>query len=382
MKATLLWLILWGGLCSPLAAQTLPPAVHQALYQSQQAQARGQDETEIRQPLEAVLAQGDKQAHPLLYLALGNSWYRQQQWQQALMAYREGARRYPRNPPLTLNRGVTAFHLQQFDEAARAFEQHATLVEQGSDSRYHAALAYAHSGQMNDCRRLMRSLAQTHPVMKVNWLQLWLSAEVDDGTPSLVQAALDRFLADQPAGIAGWQLQLQLALQQQQWEKALAALELLNRLGKEPNRMLLTQIYQQLDLRLAASRRLPSESSPKQRWRLLAAAGDLAGAAKVLSQQLQQQPTRQGFADLGQLYFRQGRWAEARQAFLPTGYEPLPAHHWLYAGYCALELGQLAQAAADFQQIDPASEHAAFAAAMVALLEPLQAEKLKSEKKI
>ena len=244
------------------------------------------------------------------------------------------------------------------------------------------AVFWLHHNQPNRAIPLLEVLAKDPSASQATRIA-FIEALVQSGKGKRANALLKELLNQYPEDQRIWRLQAWSALEQEDFGKAAAALEVAFRL-KPPEPMewkRLGNLY-----RLAGIPRKAALAYQKAFGRNPSAADfDLLAAAYEEAHQMKQalstaalsakaDPTAKRFSRLGQLYMIEGDWAKGLKAFQAAAQMADDGGvNSLKAGYAACELNQLAVAKTEFQsalqKADPKSQTARNAAQALKIIE-------------
>lgn len=330
----------------------LPPDVHQALYDAQEALKAGKP-SKARRILEDHLKSRPKAAHPMIYSLLGGAWHDMGDDGRALSAYEKGLALDPGSYPLHVNAGNAAYELERFAVAADHFLKASDLTtgDDGPDLRYQAAVAAYQGQDPGRSREILERLLKTRPSAPADWLRLYVHACLDLGEAGAATSRLESLLEQTPDAAEYWRLLARLRSENGDDPGAAAALEIAHALAapSAQEAETLAALYQHLGFSFKALVLLETlwdpNPSPEQLDRLaeLAAAASLTDrAAAFLDRRIAIQPDIDARVRKARYLIDAGRWNAARQS-LDACLREAPNHALarLLMGHCAMETGDL-----------------------------------------
>jgi tetratricopeptide (TPR) repeat protein len=293
--------------------------------------------------------------HSLLFYYLGNQYAKAQQPTKALAAYRQALDLNDQQPWLWQNYAKIAWDLRKYKIAAIALEQADTL-KPDVNIYFHAAVANIHAKQGDKALDMLEALIVR---AKENSADSWLETYVDqcqqhnDVTRGLV--SLQQWKPWLEEHREFWYLLAILHIQAQQYQQAVANLQVLESLGplnksrKELMANLLLQVkvpvrsaqlYQQLVDEYPMNQRYMSQLVTAYRLSL-----QPEKALNIVEKAIRTTPNVKWLKIKGELCFDLNKFKEAFQAFAGVlKLEPKTGSAYLYQGYCALQMDDKALA--------------------------------------
>jgi len=356
--------------CQPaLAGEAVKCGDKPDLLQSQrQAMARAEklmakDNKQAGRILAEYAQKHPKATHPDFSFLRGVIAYQDKKLAEAERHFSRAVDIWPCHVAALRNLAVTAYELGEPARAARLMlKAHENDEKSQLEHLYQAAAFYQAAGQASQALPLLEKLARNHDA-KPEWLKALVRANMELKRYQKAEAALKPLLEQHPADDSLWTLSAWLNLEQENYDKAAADLEVAYRLSPPPAAKWrgLADLYRLAGVPHKAARyfRRAFGRKPKAKeWDILAEvyleANDMDKALQAGNASLKQEPTVRRWRFLAQVYMRDKQYKEALRAYQSAArLSPKDVHLKLMAGYCAVQmedyqqaLDQLSQAAA------------------------------------
>ncbi|MFH1914322.1 MAG: tetratricopeptide repeat protein [Pseudomonadota bacterium] len=238
-----------------LAGERLPPLARQALHKAQMRMDAGQF-ADAALILGQYMAQPEEMIPSQAYLMLGSAHHQNNDKKKALDAFQNGLKAFPDNEQLTRNCAVACYELGHHADAGRLFEKaYALSTPRDPTLLFHAGSAYYIGEDFSAAARVLERLLADQAQPEKDWVRLAVHAHLEAGLYEKTEVMLRRYLADNPEDAPYWELLAKLHLDQEEYAKGAAALDICYRLrepsGKELER--LASLYTYSDAPLMAS---------------------------------------------------------------------------------------------------------------------------------
>lgn len=308
--------------------------------------------------LSAWLEQNPETSVALVYFDLAVNQFALDDTEQALAGFRVAVQTEPRFGRAWLRLGETAYGLEHYEEAARAFDRGRPLTPNASpEILYYAAVSWLQADRpelaVDRLMQLLQTPSAPHPL---EWYQTLVSAALSGNLGRQAEPFLDALLAERPADPQAWYLAFQLASGQERHRSAAIYLTITGYLRSltRSEWVHLGHLYQVLEVPLKAARcyqeamaltEEPTAADFEQLAGAYLAAHRPEEARQTLRTALDRVPSRQLWSLLGDLEYLQEEFTTALDGYRQScALDPEFGRGWLMQGYCALELGQEAQA--------------------------------------
>ncbi len=354
-----------------------------ALFKAKE-QGDGGDVAGAVATLRGVLLKHSGDDHPLARFHLAGHLALSGRPEEALAEYCAAVALAPHYGQAWLKLAETAYELERFGEAGRAFARaFATLDEPDPALLYFGAASHLLDQRPEAAAPLLEELVSgRHGEPRLEWYRALLSASLEMKAPERGQAALDQLLARRAGDPEAWQLAFQFAASRQDYERAAVALTITGYLRplSPLERLQLGDIYNAVGAPAAATvqyeQALADSSSTRDFERLASAyiaAHEQQRALHTLRRALEREPTVRLWALLGDLQYMSQQYDEAARAFGQcAALDPAYGRAHLMMGYCDVQLGRNEQALRHLQRAAEFPEQAAAAGDLIKRLDAMR----------
>jgi len=325
------------------------------LYQAQKALNVGDAEQSITM-LKSYIKEYPEEIPYQFHALLGASYHLMQNYVEAAQSFARALKLQPNSAQLSINLATCYYLADHYTQAGKQFSHSYTLSQpHNPELLYQSAIAFVQGEHYGRAKESLTTLLSSGSTIKANWYELLLSCHIELKEWNEGQKLLDLLLQQQPEHEPYWRLKAQIALQQEHYIDATAALEVSLRL-KGDNKTDLTQLaqlyhYLQAPLRAAELLKRAYGTTPSAEHSLEIAHLYQQGyayeqALDVVDKALIHAPQHQellGFK--AQLLYDQG---EYQQLLGMQSEKTLPIQH-LLQGYAAWHLGHWQTARTHFK---------------------------------
>ncbi len=360
----------------------LSPATRAALVKSQEALNQDQYE-KARQILSAYLKDHARQAPADVYWLFGNTWFLEDNLEQACMAYRKGMARFPENASLHQNYAVASYLRKDYAEAGdhfvRAFELESpkpdiSLLFKGG-SAYYNAKNYVRAKQV------LNRLIRTADTVKPQWRKLLVYSHVSLEKWRAAETALAPLLEETPRQPEYWKLLAKLHLNQNNYRDAAAALQISYEIDspEASSWANLADMYLYLNAPLKAGRCIAkgygedlSLEQCERMARAYARALRYDKAVDYINKAIAKEPSAERYKLRARFYYKDRRFADSLASFeKATQYAPGDDWARLMLGFCAMELDNWELARQAFSGAAKSEKYGSWAKSALAMVDDL-----------
>lgn len=359
----------------------LPSSARVVLVRARNRRQEG-DHAEAARLLSAWLEKNPEASVPLVRFDLAVNQLALENSEQALDGLRAAVQAEPRFGRAWLRLGETAYGLEHFEEAARAFDRGGPLTPNGSpEILYYAGVSWLQADRPELAVDRLMALLRTSPAPRpLAWYQGLAAAALRTDMAHEAEPFLNELLSAHPDEPQAWYLAFQLAAGQERHRSAAVYLTIAGFLRPltRSEWVHLGNLYQVLEVPLKTARCFQealalTEAPAAEDFERLATAFMAAHrpgeARRILRSALERVPTSPLWSLLGDLEYLQEDFSTALDAYGQScALDPGFGRGWLMQGYCALELGRDAQARL---HLEKAVKYEAQAASARALLQQL-----------
>ncbi|WP_291327542.1 tetratricopeptide repeat protein [Desulfovibrio sp. UCD-KL4C] len=305
--------------CIPCHAK-LSPKTHQILYKTQLL-LNDKQYAEAASILEEYINSSNEVIEDQVFLVLGGTMDKAGYKKKAYSTFIRGLEIYPKNELLCHNAAVAAYKLKRYIEAGKLLEKTYTLQKENDPETLFQAGSFYYQGEdfKSSARVLQKLILQTKSPSK-KWILLAIHALLEDKQLEKTKLMLLKYLKSTPEDSAYWKLFAKLHLDNEQFSKAAAALEIAYRLKRPslPELENLASIYRYKEAPLLAAETLVraygTSMKPDQALKLAtlyASAGRIGEAINCLENNSKNGST---FLKKGKLLFKARNFDKAEKA--------------------------------------------------------------------
>jgi len=354
---TLLVLLLFATDALAAKAPELSYRQKKILYQAQKSLQVGD-----AKQCAAMITQQQQKTNPLpapFYALLGTCYYQSQQYDLASQSFAQALAQQPEDADLSLNRATCLYQAGDYLQAGEQFSTTYRL-RSGRDSEllYQAAVAFYQGKDFQRASQSLQRLLSEATEPHTSWMELLLSCQLALHKWDEAGEQLQHLLRERPAHEPYWRLLAQLNVQQEHYQQATTAMEVMFQLKPPTNEDLknLAGLYNYLNLPLRAADLLrraygdrPTQQQVEELANLYQRGFDFRQALAVVELGLEQWEQSAALQNLRtRLFYEQGRYEELLIEE-PKGSQ-LTAQQHLLQGYAAWQLGRWTQACSFFKQ--------------------------------
>lgn len=348
----------WSASAEQAAPEKLPLQASRILYKAQQ-HFQIDAFRQCCQILEEYLQVHPDNPHGQIYLLLGNSYFKMNDFKQAQLAYGKGLQLRPEDPVFHLNLALALENDGQWQPAA----EHYLRAYRGQQERnpqllHQAGALLAKTKEYKRAAEILEQLVREHPPARAEWLELllYVDYELQDYTAAI--RVTEQLLTLQPLNTAYWKQLAQLHLNRKQYLKAAAAYEVAYRYQNPSPQDLeqLTELYLYLNLPLRAAETLEriaagnrSRSDLERLAGLYRRGGLPEKAEQCLTGIIERWPDARAYQLKAEFLYERSAFQQALQ-LLKTACARFPDHAELHLqrGFSAWQLEDWDQAAKSF----------------------------------
>jgi tetratricopeptide (TPR) repeat protein len=365
MLKTVLTLLLFAGafLCFPIGGYAQegeeqeeqeegPELTREAQVALVAAQDLYQQEkfAEARQPLLEFLDTQPEVIPEILYLMLGQIWYMDENFEEAMKVWKTGYEAFPESDEMLRSYAVATYYAEHYVEAGRLFEEYYDILEE-KDLEYlnNAAGAFYLGEDLDEAKRVFKRMIDLPGVPKIEWLdtviQICFEQEDIDEAQESVLMALDYY----PLNDTYWQWLFNIRIEKEDYLGGTSALEIQYHIKPPEDKDLwknLTDLYGYLNVPLRVAEDLPKSFQDKvledeyiQVARAYASAMRIDKAVSYLDGQISKNPTSGLMLEKGRLLLNARRNEDAIKALDECiEFDPNNGEAYLYKGFAAWDL--------------------------------------------
>lgn len=305
---------------------------------------------EARQPLLDYLATQPEYIPEILYLMLGQCWYLEDNFEEAMKVWKTGYEAYPENKELLYSCSVATYNAEHYVEAGRLFEKYYDIMEE-KDLEYlkNAAGSFYFGEDLDEAKRVFKRMIDLPGDPKPEWLdnviQICFEQEKMDEAQENVLMALDYY----PLNDKYWQWLFNLLMEKEDFLGGTSVLEIQYHIKPPEDKDMwrnLTDLYTYLNVPLRVAKDLPKSFQDKveeaqyiQVARSYASAMRIDKAVSYLDGLISKNPTSGLMLEKGRLLVNARRNKEAIKALDECiEFDPENGQAYLYKGLVAWDL--------------------------------------------
>ncbi|MCP4107830.1 MAG: tetratricopeptide repeat protein [Desulfobacteraceae bacterium] len=326
---------------------SLAPEEQKALYNAQES-IKKKNFKQARQQLLDHLKKHPAKPNPLVFYALGNTWYLEGNLKKASEVYEKGHALHPDSFLLCTNLAVVSYEIGNYIKAGQMFEK-AYKLGNPRDAEYlwQAGTAYYKAKNLKKAKSVLKQIMQTRADIKKNRVKLFIQVCLELKDWKEAEKLVTDFLNKYPDDSEYWKLLSHIRLKRGDYRGAAGILEILYKIRVPEQNELeeLANLYFYLNFPLKGIQCLEkaygSTPDPEQCEKISKAyiqAQQLDKAVIYLDMAIKQGRSYERLLEKGKLYYKWGRWDDAVKSLRECiRARPDSEFAHLLLGYCALE---------------------------------------------
>ncbi len=360
----------------------LSPATRSALVKSQEALDQEQYQ-KAREILSAYLKDHAQEARAEVYWLLGNTWFLQDNLDQACTSYRRGLTCFPKNASLHQNYAVACYLNRDFGAAGDHFVKAFELESENPDISllFKAGSSYYNAENFSRAKQTLSRLIGSAAEVKPEWRKLLVHTHVSLEDWDAAETALTPLLESDRDNPDYWKLLAKLHLNRDDYKSAATALTVAYEIdsAKPQSWDNLAEMYFYLNAPLKAARCIEKgygdSLSPAQYEKLARAyarALRYATAVTYIDKAIDKEPTTGRYKMRADFYYRNRQFQKALDSFETViRHDPEDDRAHLMMGFCAMELDKWDLAQRAFSGASKSGAYGFWAKSALALVDDL-----------